>query len=106
MNVRTLQRCLADEEQVFRDLLSECRQRHAVEALTTGTLSIAAIARQLGYSDPAHFTRAFKRWTRCTPRQFRTEEVAAPESIVPLLTAHAGQRRCISDPVPRLQPSA
>ena len=71
MNVRTLQRCLADEELVFRDLLRERRRQHAIEALTAGALSIAAIARQLGYSDSAHFARAFRTWTGRSPSAYQ-----------------------------------
>jgi AraC-like DNA-binding protein len=32
---------------------------------------IADIAYQLGYSDPAHFTRAFRRWTNEAPNRWR-----------------------------------
>jgi AraC-like DNA-binding protein len=32
---------------------------------------IGDIARILAYSDHAHFTRAFQRWTGLTPREFR-----------------------------------
>lgn len=73
MNVRTLQRCLGDEGRVFRDLLGECRLRHAARALTAGRLSIAAIAKQLGYSDSAHFARAFRAWTGLTPSGYQQE---------------------------------
>ena len=71
LNVRTLQRCLGDEGLVFRDLLAECRHDHAIEALGAGHLSIAAIARQLGYSDSAHFARAFRAWTGHTPSDYQ-----------------------------------
>jgi AraC-like DNA-binding protein len=73
LNVRTLQRCLSDEGWVFRDLLRECRHRRAVEALAAGQLSIAAIAKQLGYSDSAHFARAFRAWTGHTPSSHEKE---------------------------------
>ena len=71
MHVRTLQRRLAAEQLVFRDLLGECRRQRAIDALSTGQLSIAAIATRLGYSDPAHFARAFRAWTGHTPSSYR-----------------------------------
>ena len=71
MHVRTLQRRLADEQLVFRELLGECRRRRATEALLAGELSIAAIAARLGYSDAAHFARAFRAWTGHTPSSYR-----------------------------------
>ena len=71
MNVRTLQRCLADEKLMFRNLLCERRRQHAIEALSAGTLSIAVIARQLGYSDSAHFARAFRTWTGRSPSAYQ-----------------------------------
>lgn len=71
MHVRTLQRRLAAEQLVFRDLLGDSRRRRAVEALSAGHQSIAAIASRLGYSDPAHFARAFRAWTGRTPSSYR-----------------------------------
>jgi AraC-like DNA-binding protein len=71
MHVRTLQRRLAEEQLAFRDVLGECRRRQAVAALSAGHLPIAEIAAQLGYSDPAHFARAFRAWTGRTPSSYR-----------------------------------
>lgn len=48
-----------------RLMLEACRQ------LTYLPSSIATIAYELGYQDPAYFSRAFKRQTGATPSQFR-----------------------------------
>src|SRR5262245_6318699 len=39
--------------------------------LTNPERKIGDIAGVLGYTDPGHFTRAFRRWTGLTPREFR-----------------------------------
>jgi len=70
MNVRTLQRRLARERVPFRSLLNDCRRRQAVHELTRGTYSISEVSARLGYSDPAHFARAFRRWTGRSPTEY------------------------------------
>ena len=63
LHVRTLQRRLMESDTTFRELLDECRRKKAKEDLEKGQLSIGEISSRLGYSHPAHFARAFKRWT-------------------------------------------
>jgi len=36
---------------------------------------IRDVERMLGYSDPAHYTRAFHRWAGLTPRHFRRQRL-------------------------------
>ncbi len=71
ISVRTLQRRLKKNGLRFNDLLSQAKFEHAKEMLTDRKLSIRAISESLGYSDPAHFTRAFRRWTGVNPRTHR-----------------------------------
>ncbi len=74
VNVRTLQRRLSDQGVTYRTLLDEIRRQRAEAELRRRTLTIAEISRHLGYSDPAHFVRAFRRWTGCAPSRFGRPE--------------------------------
>lgn len=71
MTPRTLHRRLLDEGTSFRELLEEVRHALAVEHLKSGRFSIEEIAYTLGYSDLANFRRAFKRWEKVAPSEYR-----------------------------------
>ncbi len=80
MSSRTLKRKLAEYSMTYSGLVADIRRDEALVRLAEGRLSVEQIAGQLGYRDPANFTRAFKSWTGETPRQYRD-------------TLRAGQRR-------------
>jgi AraC-like DNA-binding protein len=68
---RTLQRKLAQAGTAYHAVLEDLlRERSAYLVAHTRT-PITDIALELGYSDPAHFTRAFRRWTGTSPLAFR-----------------------------------
>lgn len=71
MSSRTLKRKLAEHGVTFSELVATIRRDEAQLRLAEGRLSVEQIAGQLGYRDPANFTRAFKAWTGETPRQYR-----------------------------------
>jgi len=79
-SVRTLQRRLSASGLTFTKLVDEIRRSAAIELVLAGALTGAQIAHMLGYSDQAHFTRAFRRWTGASPRQY----VAGRPSLRPL----------------------
>ncbi|HMY82724.1 MAG TPA: helix-turn-helix transcriptional regulator, partial [Agitococcus sp.] len=56
----------------FQQLLDEARKRDAIKLLQNTSLTIEQIALRLGYTDPANFTRAFKKWTGDTPSKYRS----------------------------------
>lgn len=71
MSVRTLQRRLTDNGLKFHDLLDQTKFDYAKEMLLTDQTPLTEIAITLGYSDAAHFTRAFQRWSGVSPTVFR-----------------------------------
>ncbi len=71
MSERTLNRLLAEEGASFQQLVEEVRKAAAARYLDDSTLAIGEIAYLVGYSEPAAFHRAFKRWYGTTPDHFR-----------------------------------
>lgn len=68
---RTLRRRLADEDASFRGVLDEVRVALAEKWLLAGDRSITAIGLELGYTDAANFTRAFRRLRGTSPLGFQ-----------------------------------
>lgn len=73
MSARTLQRKLGASGEKFSDLLETIRSELARQYLATPNRSVGEVAYLLGFSEPANFSRSFKRWTGHTPAQFRTQ---------------------------------
>jgi AraC-like DNA-binding protein len=71
VSVRALQRRLAGAGVSYERLIAQARYGAAVDLLERTDSTVLDIALDLGYSDHAHFTRAFRRWTGTSPREFR-----------------------------------
>jgi AraC-like DNA-binding protein len=70
MSRRTLQRALAEAGTDFRAVVAQVCCGEAQVMLSEGP-SITTVAAELGYFDPAHFSRAFRSWTGQSPRGWR-----------------------------------
>lgn len=72
MTPRTLNRRLQDEATSFQEIKDALRRDIAIRALQQGAGSMEQIAFDTGFSAPANFHRAFRRWTNRTPGSYRT----------------------------------
>ncbi|HEX8240069.1 MAG TPA: AraC family transcriptional regulator [Allosphingosinicella sp.] len=68
---QTLYRRLKAEGTTYEQLLDGLRKRLGTRFMSEG-LSVKDAAYRLGFSDPAAFSRAFKRWTGTSPSDMRT----------------------------------
>jgi len=68
---QTLFRKLKAEGTTFEKVLDELRHRLALNYLSGKKVSVNETAYLVGFSDPAAFSRAFKRWTGSSPRDVR-----------------------------------
>lgn len=71
LSVRTMQRRLHEEGITFKQLLDDTRREIALQYIRDPAMSINEMTYLLGYSEPANFSRAFKRWTGQSPRAMR-----------------------------------
>ncbi|MDN7747607.1 AraC family transcriptional regulator [Burkholderia multivorans] len=69
----TLRRRLRSEGQSFASIKDELRGALAQSLLREQTLSVAAIAAALGFTEPSAFHRAFRKWTGTSPGAFRRD---------------------------------
>ena len=77
MSPRAMQRSLALENTTYARVVDGTRCELAMGYLSDRRYSIADITYLLGFSGPASFTRAFRRWTGRTPSECR-ETIGAP----------------------------
>jgi AraC-like DNA-binding protein len=71
LSVRSLQRTLSLAGLTYSSLLEQARFSNATKLLRDTEIKIIDVAFASGYADPAHFTRAFRRISGLTPREFR-----------------------------------
>ncbi len=77
---RTLRRRLAEEHTSWRAVVNDLKFARAVERLQKGRTTIRELAEELGYADPAHFTRFFRKRAGVPPSAYR-EQVARGEDL-------------------------
>jgi len=70
-SVRTLQRQLLEAHTSYSRLVDHVRHEAALETLAQSNARVIDVAYDLGYADPASFTRAFRRWAGVSPSAFR-----------------------------------
>lgn len=72
--------CRQLAERSALQLLHERLLLEAKRQLTYTNMTIGEVSDSLGFSEPAYFTRFFKRNTALSPRDFRLRQMAANES--------------------------
>lgn len=68
MSRPSLYRALKSEGVTFEQLLDRVRHRMALHHLSSRNVTVHQASHLVGFSDPAAFSRAFKRWTGQSPR--------------------------------------
>lgn len=74
LTVRELRQQLRQQRCSFRDLGDEVLRTLAERHLQDPALGIQQVSELLGYSEQSAFTRAFRRWVGCSPRQYRLKQ--------------------------------
>jgi AraC-like DNA-binding protein len=77
LSARSLRRHLAGEGTSFQALVEETRLALAKQHLENPRLTVSEIAFLVGFSELSPFQRAFRRWTKLTPREYRARAADA-----------------------------
>lgn len=77
LSVRTLQRRLRQCHLTYSEVIMQLRFDYAKELLQDPKKSVIGTAFAVGYSDPSHFSRAFRQMAGISPTEFRRLRQAA-----------------------------
>jgi AraC-like DNA-binding protein len=70
---QTLYRHLREEGCCFSDLLAQVRRQHALQRLQQHDCRVEALSRELGFSEPSAFYKAFKSWFGLSPKAYQQQ---------------------------------
>ncbi|WP_455207981.1 helix-turn-helix domain-containing protein [Kaarinaea lacus] len=73
ISMRSLQRRLSESGTSYSELLENARIEKSIEMLGDKDAKIIDVAYSTGYNDPSHFSRAFRRLTGVSPRDYRKQ---------------------------------
>lgn len=73
---RSLQRKLKEQGMSFTQLMESTRRELGLQYVRDPQYSFNEVAFLLGFTEPANFSRAFKRWYDKSPSQFREDSLA------------------------------
>jgi AraC-like DNA-binding protein len=74
MSRRTLQRRLSERGVTFPQILDSVRRDTAMSAITRPGTSVHEVALSCGFDDVKALRRAFRRWTGCSPSEYRRQQ--------------------------------
>lgn len=77
MHRRTMHRQLAARQMTFESIVDSIRQEMAMSMLAQADISLASLARMLGYRNASSLQRAFRRWRGMTPTEWRARRDTA-----------------------------
>ena len=73
ISTRTLQRNLKENGSSYSQIIQEARFELACSHLNNQNMKVIDVAIALGYENPQHFSRAFRRFAGITPSEYRTQ---------------------------------
>lgn len=71
MSERVLQRNLRSQGQSFSQVVNRIKKTLALQYLDERKKNVDQIAYALGFDSPSNFSRAFRNWTGCSPREYK-----------------------------------
>lgn len=74
MSRSTLHRRLRQENTNFKEVMDSTRRSLAIEYVMDRQHSLSYVAFVLGFADQSNFSRAFRRWTGSSPKEFRDRD--------------------------------
>lgn len=78
---RQLQRMFRDTRSPgFRAELTEVRMKEAARLLSLESNSVTEVSEEVGYRQPMHFAKAFRRRFKCSPREWRAQCRSRPDA--------------------------